>query len=189
YEEEVNIFSTLRFGDDPAMSKQGVQARVCGIITSIRKRYDKRERPIAFIELEDFTGKGECIFWAEAYKNNEKYLQPDSIVMVVGKTDTNGETVKVVADEVCSINAARDKFTRGVMLSLREDEMTAEKLQKLKSVLEKNKGNCQCYLSVLNGSSANSRRFLARKFTVSPTSDALRSLRAVLGETNVRIIA
>jgi DNA polymerase-3 subunit alpha len=166
-----------------------VQARVCGIITSIRKRYDKRERPIAFVELEDFTGKGECIFWAEAYKSNEKYLQPDAIVMVVGKSDTNGEVIKVVADEVCSMNAAREKFTRGVMLSLREDEMTAEKLQKLKSILEKSKGNCQCYLSVLNGSSVNSRRFLARKFTVAPNNDTLKSLRAVLGETNVRIIA
>jgi len=190
FEEEANVFSTLRFGDDPANVKHGVQVRACGIITSIRKKYDRRERPIAFIELEDFTGKGECIFWAEAYKANEKYLQQDTIIMVLGKTDVNGEAIKIVADEVMPIASVREKFTRGLVLTLQESEISEEKIARLKAVLEKSKGNCQCYLYVQSHTNgAGSRRFIVRKFNVAPTSEAVRLLRTALGDSNVRIIA
>ncbi len=189
FEEEANAFATLHFGDDVATVKHGSPARVCGIITGIRTRHDKRERQIAFVEVEDFTGKGECIFWAEAYKANEKHIQPDGIVMIIGKADTNGEAVKIVADEVIPLSATRQRFARGIMLVLHENDFTEQKLQSLKSILEKNKGNCACFLSVTQNNNQSVRRFVTKKFTVAPSPEALKALRNELGETNVRLIA
>jgi len=40
---------------------------------------------LAFIGLEDFTGKGECIVFSDPYAKYQPMLQPDAMVMVIGK--------------------------------------------------------------------------------------------------------
>ena len=163
---------------------------MCGIIiTNIRTRHDKRDRQIGFVEVEDFTGKGECIFWAEAFKANEKHLQPDAVVMIIGKADSNGEAVKIVADEVVPLASVRERYTRGVMIALNEHDVTDAKIKILRAILERNKGNCTCFFSVYQNNRTVMRRFVTRKFTIAPSVVALNALRAELGETNVRILA
>jgi DNA polymerase-3 subunit alpha len=186
FEDEVGAVATVHWGDDAGLARHGGIGRVAGVVSGIRKRFDKRERPIAFVEIEDFTGKGECIFWSEAYAKHERHLIPDNPIVVVGKIDNNGETVKIVADEVYTMQQARDRFVKGVLLSLRSIDITPEYIASLKTLIEKHKGEVQCYLSVYDGGEA--RRFQMQSLKVSASHDSIDALRRVLGKGNVRLV-
>ncbi|MBK7032138.1 MAG: DNA polymerase III subunit alpha [Ignavibacteria bacterium] len=131
YALAVQSFSTLLLSKlDP--EKTGTQTRLCGLISDIRTRLDKRENTIAFVKVEQYTGSVECIFWSDKYKQFAELLKPDTVVVMMGKCEINGDTVKMVVDEVLSLEQAEKKFSKGYVVCIRPDAVNDEQLAKLK---------------------------------------------------------
>ncbi len=84
YEHEVKELSTVPLGD-PSALKPGSMVRACGIVTSVKRKIDKRNNTMAFVGIEDFTGTAECIVFSDAFQKYQNDLVQDAIVMVVGK--------------------------------------------------------------------------------------------------------
>ncbi|MBK9183562.1 MAG: hypothetical protein IPM83_10680 [Ignavibacteria bacterium] len=112
--------------------RRPVQTRLCGLISDIRTRLDKRENTIAFVKVEQYTGSVECIFWSDKYKQFAELLKPDTVVVMMGKCEINGYTVKMVVDEVLSLEQAEKKFSKGYVVCIRPDAVNDEQLAKLK---------------------------------------------------------
>ncbi|MDQ1266344.1 MAG: polymerase subunit alpha, partial [Bacteroidota bacterium] len=112
YLQHLNSFSTLKLSDKESRLIGGT-VQVCGIITDIRTRLDKKDKTIAFIKLEDLGGKAECVFWSDSYVKCAPYLHQDSIVMVTGKAELRDEDLQIIADEVIPIENAVERFAKG----------------------------------------------------------------------------
>jgi len=69
--------------------------RACGIITSIKKKIDKKNKEMAFISIEDFTGKCECVVFSSIYKDCKDLIQPEAMVMVEGNGEISGDVLKL----------------------------------------------------------------------------------------------
>lgn len=185
FEMEVNAFSTARFGES-GNTKSGATIRMCGIITEVKKKIDKRGNQMAFLVLEDFSGRGDCIVFSKTYEKFFQYLKPDAMVLVIGKADVSGDSLKIIADEFYLLETVRQKLTKSVIVSFRVNEVTNNAIPELRKVMEKHRGNCRCYFDVFDADD-KPRRFRGSLLSVEPSDDFLGEVRKIMGPNSVRI--
>jgi DNA polymerase-3 subunit alpha len=183
YEQEIKEFATVRLGDISGFRNNST-VRACGIVTSVKKKIDKRNNTMAFIGLEDFTGKGECIVFSDPYAKYQPMLQPDAMVMVIGKGEANGDMLKIIVNEVHPMDKVREKFTKGIILSIDLDDIKENTILRLRQVMEEHRGNCPCYFSVKNAHSTT--MFQTRRFSVDASGMFVEEVRQMLGPHSIR---
>ena len=186
FEEEVNVFSTAKFGQPEAI-KPGSVVRTCGIVTNEKKKIDKKGNMMAFVTMEDFTGRGECIVFSEPYRQYERYLHQDSMIMVMGKGEAGGTSLRILVQEVYPMEKVREKFTKNIVVSFRIDDVEENTILELRKLMEKHRGNCSCYFSVLGAEKAGATLFSAKKFVVEPSEEFMSELQRLLGPNCVKI--
>ncbi len=184
FEQEVAEFSNVHFGE-LSNFKTGSTARVCGIITSVKKKIDKRGNTMAFVAMEDFTGRAELIVFSDAFAKFQQFLMPDSMVMVTGKGEINGEMLKILANEIFPMEKVREKLVKNIVLSINVNDIKENTIIELRKLLEKNKGNCACYFDVVD--SAKRQKFQTRKFAVEANDAFLDEVKRMLGPKSVKV--
>lgn len=188
YEDEIEAFSTAFFGK-PEEVKNNTVVRVCGIISSVKKKVDRRGNMMAFVTLEDFTGKGECVVFSDPYKKYESLLRPEGMIMAVGRADTEGESLKIIVNDIIPLDSVRERFTKSVNLVVDLDRATVDTVVELRKVLEEHRGKCLCYITVTGGGRPNNSLYLTRRHEVNPSGEFLHAVKQLLGSRAVRLQA
>ncbi|MCU0329947.1 MAG: DNA polymerase III subunit alpha [Candidatus Kapabacteria bacterium] len=111
----------------------GENVRLCGIVSDIRTRLDKRENTIAFVKVEQYFGACECVFWSDKYKQYVDILLPDAVLVFSGKCEIQGENVKIYIDDVSTLEAATKKLVKGYVVRLQPDLVEDDALAELRS--------------------------------------------------------
>ncbi|HUI09690.1 MAG TPA: DNA polymerase III subunit alpha, partial [Bacteroidota bacterium] len=186
YEHEIKELANVRLGDLSGF-RPNATVRACGIVTAVKKKIDKRNNTMAFVGIEDFTGKGECIVFADAFAKYQAILQVDAMVMVVGKGEANGDALKILVNEVTPMDKVREKFTRGIILSIDLNGIAESTIVRLREVMEEHRGNCPCYFSVRNAHATT--MFQTRRFAVDPSGGFVDQVRQMLGPDSIRFTA
>lgn len=138
------------------------QVRFCGLISSIRTRRDKSNRLIAFVMVEDYYGKIECIFWSEAYAKFQHLLVENSTVTLSGKLDANDpNSIKIVVSDVYTFPETIETFATGLILTLNKSMVNRQELEKLKDILEIKQGGKLKLIFVLNGDEKSSDKYIS----------------------------
>jgi len=178
YAQEVREFATVGLGNLSGF-KTGGTVRACGIVTSVKKKIDKRNNTMAFVGIEDFGGKAECIVFSDSYQRYQALLQPDAMVMVVGRGEVNGELLKILVNEVYPIEKVREKFTRSVVLSLNLRNLNEVTISGLKAAMQEHRGTCPCYFQVQDRE--RTRVYRSTMFTVEPSDGFKEQVSRMLG--------
>lgn len=179
----VRSLSTISLQNpDPAL--HGTTVRICGMIGDVRTRLDKRENTFAIVRLEHFSSACECVFWSDRYAAMSGVLTPGNIVLIVGKCEINGDTVRITAEEATPIDAAVRKMVRGYTVRVMPD--TAEDV--LREVRKRcgqpeAQGALHFVVPRLDGRPAT---YVSQcRISVDPTTTAF--LTEVFGESSVRL--
>ncbi len=130
----INSFQTLKLGDHYSQLI-GNSVRVCGIITNINEKLDKKQQTFAFVRLEDFTGFAECILWSDVYSNNIEKIYEGAVVMFIGKSELDQEKLKITVNEVLTIDEMIKSFSDGYKLIIKLNSDTARLLESFKKFL------------------------------------------------------
>lgn len=131
YSVDVSSFSSLLLHKlDPSLHGQVV--RLCGIVSDVRTRLDKRENTIAFVKAEQYVGSCECVFWSDKYRQFAPQLTIDSVLVFVGKCEINGENAKIIVDDVMTLEQARKKLPKGYVLRIQPDVVDEQAMRRLK---------------------------------------------------------
>ncbi|MGB9591024.1 MAG: OB-fold nucleic acid binding domain-containing protein, partial [Candidatus Kryptoniota bacterium] len=186
YESEYNAFTNVRLGDASSIQDVTV-ARAAGVILAVRKKIDRKGKVMAFVQMEDFTGKGEVLFFADAFSKYQGILFPDSIIFVSGRAESNGDSVRIFAGEAYPIDTISAKFTRSITISIKTSEQSKELLSSLKSVLTSSSpGDCPIYFR-LTGDFKGQKIFRSRIYSVNPDSKIMNELYKIFGHENIKI--
>ena len=90
--------------------KDGQIVKYAGIISSIKKKYTKNNKLMAFATIEDLYGSAEIIIFENAYQNAANLLVTDNIVLVEGRLSIReDEDVKIVARDIKELSEAEYK--------------------------------------------------------------------------------
>ncbi|HUI65959.1 MAG TPA: OB-fold nucleic acid binding domain-containing protein, partial [Bacteroidota bacterium] len=183
FEQEIKEFANVKFGDLSSF-RPNATVRACGIVTAVKKKIDKRNNTMAFVGLEDFTGKAECIVFSDPFAKYQGVLQPDAMVMVVGKGEVNGEALKIIVNEVFPMDVVRERFTKSIILSIDVNDVKENTIVRLRKIMEEHKGSCPCYFSVRDTHSTT--MFHTRRFSVDASGGFVEEIRQTLGPNSVR---
>ena len=184
YEKEINAFANVHLGDVEGMKSGTVRAG--GIISSIKKKIDKKGNTMAFLTIEDFTGKAECIVFSSLYKKKVELLNDESMVLIEGKGEVNGDIIKIIADDINPIDSIREKYGKKIFLLLNADEITDISLTKLRELMEKNRGNCNCYFNVVGKEFHDQQVYMSRKFNVNLSTEFIEGVKEILGTNAIK---
>lgn len=186
YKDEVEAFSSTTLGD-PSHVKPNSTVRACGIVAAVKRKIDKRGNTMAFVTLEDFTGKADCIVFSDPFQKYGQFLAPESMVMVVGKGEMNGDSLKILVNEVIPMEKVREKYTKSIALTVNVDQVDEGTVEELRKLMERHRGKCPCYFSVVGGGLPGNSVYWSRRLPVEPSPQFLQSVKQLLGPSAVRL--
>ena len=88
--------------------KDGQNVKFAGIINSIKKKYTKNNKIMAFVNIEDLYGNMEVIVFENAYQTSGNSLMEENIVLVEGRLSIReeDENVTIIASKIQSFDAS-----------------------------------------------------------------------------------
>jgi len=184
FEREYRSFATIHLGEPETFEGKEYVVAV-GVINGFRTKMDRSNRNMAFFKLDDLTGSCECLMFSKNYQDYSECLIEESTVMVKGKIESSGDTIKLHVDEAYDLNEAKTKFTQKLLLYTEYDKHDEETVVKLKEVLENYSGSTPVYLCVKQNGSVR-EFFLDYKVKIS--NEMISKLTDLLGENGVRYL-
>lgn len=116
--------------------KDGQQVKYAGIITSVKKKFTKTNKMMAFITIEDLYGQAEIIAFDNCYHVASSILVEDTIVLVDGRLSMReDEDTKIVAREITLFEAEGKKTAQPNTMLLDVTNLTESQKQKLRGAL------------------------------------------------------
>ncbi|HEY4612391.1 MAG TPA: hypothetical protein VII11_05370, partial [Bacteroidota bacterium] len=116
-----------------------------------------------------------------------KLLEPDSMVMVTGKGETSGDALKILVNDVIPMETLREKFTKSIVLYVNLDQVTERTVVEMRELMEKHRGKCSCYFSVMGGGLEKNSIYFTRKFAVNPSAQFIAAMKQLLGPAAVQL--
>ena len=156
----------------------GQNIKYAGIITSIKKKYTKNNKIMAFVTIEDLYGVAEIIVFENAYLKAGKSLVEENIVIVEGRLSIReDDTTTIIANEIKDFGEQKQKI-----LTLDISNSTEEEKDKLRGALryfngDKNNINVQI---IVNGETRPCGQLYV-------TDEVLDALKEIIGIGKVRI--
>jgi DNA polymerase-3 subunit alpha len=186
---DVEAFSQVKLGEVADGTEFTAPVRACGIISGIRTKLDRRENQIAFVTIEDFTGKAECIFWSDAYRKFAPMLSDGEMVFVVGKAEMNGaDGIKIIADDVIPMSQARARFTNALAVDVCVDQIGSDAVERTASLFRNNQGELQCIFRIYDEQRELRGKWVSRRYTVTASDDLLNGLIDIYGKSYVKLV-
>jgi DNA polymerase-3 subunit alpha len=157
-----------------------------GIVSTAKRKMDKRGRVMRFITLEDFVGMIEVTVFADLGESCPGLLTVDKMILVRGRVSTKeGEKPKVIAQDIFDLAYARADLISKVHLSP-QNELTEKEIEYLKQTLSRFPGKASVFFH-LNGDNRVPVTIHAKAVRVEPKDELLMEIRAMLGEDSVKL--
>ena len=111
--------------------KDGQNVKFAGIISSIKRKYTKTNKIMAFVTVEDLYGTCEVIVFENCYLNAQEALMEDSIVLVDGRLSIReDEDIKIVANKVTKFGTKNSKY-----LAIDITDLSEQQKEKLRGAI------------------------------------------------------
>ncbi|MEQ5837619.1 DNA polymerase III subunit alpha [Marinobacter sp. NFXS9] len=190
YEREVRRFARQSIADlKPAKAPQ----RVAGLVVAMRTMKNKRGQTMAFVTLDDRSARIEATLFSETFNDNRDLLQSDEVVVVDGTVshDDYSGSLKMRVSDVMDVATARQRYSRGLQMSLSSEQLGNGLLDKLDRTLQPHRGRegtgCPVWINY-QSDEARTRIQLGETWRVQPNDDLLLNLRHLVGDQAVELV-
>ena len=148
YERELATFATATISDLPEL-EDGEPVRIGGIVEDIKTTTDRKGERMAFVTVEDFTGRVELLVFAGCYAKKQHELARDATIIVEGRISTREEEEpKIIVENIVPLARAYQQFVEKIVISLSTPGLEEESLIELRALLERHPGRIPVTLSV-----------------------------------------
>jgi len=156
----------------------GQQVKYIGIINSIKKKYTKNNKIMAFVTVEDLYGTAEIIVFENAYLKAGRSLVEENIVIIDGRLSIReDDTTTIIANDIKNFGEKKQKI-----LTLDISEVEEEQKDKLRGALRYfngDKNNINVQIKIGNETKPCGQLYL--------TDEILEILKDIVGSQNVTL--
>ena len=101
----------------------GQEVKIAGLITSVKKKYTKNNKIMAFVTIEDLYGSAEIIIFEPTYLKCQDLLVEENIVMIDGRLSIReDDNTKIVAREIKNFGESKPNMLVLDITSLSEEQ-------------------------------------------------------------------
>ena len=125
----------------------GQNVKYAGIITSIKKKYTKNNKIMAFVTIEDLYGTAEIIVFENAYIKSGKSLVEENIVIVDGRLSIReDDTTTIIANEIKDFGEQKQNIL--ILDITNSDEKEKDKLRGAIKYFNGDKSNINVFVKI-----------------------------------------
>jgi len=162
---------------------------VAGLIVAMRTMQTKRGDRMAFVTLDDRTGRLELAVFSDIYHAARDRLLKDALIVVEGHVSVDEYTggFKMSAEKIYTIEQARIAFGTRLVIDVDADRAGNGFMAELQEILQPaRQGTCLVILRYSNGS-AQAEIALGEGWKVQPSTAVLERLGQLAGNQNVHL--
>ena len=187
YLPELERFISSRIVDIKPTRNQVIT--VAGLIVAMNTRNSKRGGKLAFITLDDRSGRIELVVFPEDYERYRDLLVKDRLLVVEGdvSVDEYSGGYRVSAREIYDIEGARSRFAKRLVIAVEQKRAGNGFIHSLAETLEPyREGGCPVAIDYRHAS-ASATVILGEQWRVRPADLLLQKLADLAGEDRVRL--
>ncbi len=162
---------------------------VAGLVVSLRTMQTRRGDRMAFVTLDDRSGRLELAVFSEFYLRYRELLVKDNLLVVEGQVSVDEYTggFKMSAEKIYNIDQARSVFGSRLVIELDAGAAGNGFVDELREILAPaTRGPCPVYLRY-HGAQADAEIALGEEWKISPTGAVIERLGRLAGECNVHL--
>ena len=165
-----------------------VEAKVCGLLTSMREVMTKKGSRMAFGEFEDLDNKIEVVFFPEAYsqlaETIKRGLTEAEPLVITADLELSDENPKLLVKAIEWVTEAHKGRVNNVLLKLSPSKVTGDQLRELKKKLLEHRGKCAVRIEFLDPQ-FKARLDLPKSVSVEATPELVRDVQELFGEGSI----
>ena len=185
YEKEVRGFIKTTLA---RISPRKEAQLLAGFVTGIRTKVGNRGK-MAFIQLEDTTGKLEVSVFSEVFDANRTRLHEDQVLVIEGKVSNDDFSggLRITADKIYQLGEARSLYARSLQIHLPAAMADTTRLASLMTPYRSEEAGCPVRI-VYQNTQARAELMLPKHWGLRLDDGLIGSLKDWLGEQAVKII-
>ena len=164
--------------------QDGMTATMAGMISSKKTLITKKNKMMAFLQLEDLYGTTEVVVFPNIYEASLHLLKNDGVIVVKGTINfKEEEEPKLLADKIFGINDINGGPVLGIVKITIPDELDETfALAKIRKIIIEHKGD----IPVIIDSAASGKRYKTKSdLWVNPDDNFRRKLSELVGQENI----
>ncbi|GHY89911.1 DNA polymerase III, alpha subunit [Vibrio cholerae] len=188
YLKELTKYTSCRL-NEAAPTRRDQSLTVAGLVIAARVMTTKRGTRIGLMTLDDRSGRMEVMLYSEALDRYAEWLEKDKILVVSGQVsfdDFNGG-LKMSAREVMDLGSAREKFARGLSISILQSQIDQQFFERFSHILEPHRAGTVPVNVYYQRPDARARLTLGTEWRVTPSDTLLDELKQLLGHEQVEL--
>ena len=187
----LNAVSLQSVGEGGGTRRNGDRTLlIAGLVVSLRTRNANRGGRMAFVTLDDDSGRREVRIFPEAYERHRTLLVEDAILLmqVTLGWDEFNQTTRLTVERVLDLDEARAEYARQLRLRLDARQCEAGALRQLAQILGEHRGDGRCAVGVdYCGDRAWVELVFGPNWRVRPSEALLKRLRDLVGAKAVQL--
>ena len=145
FSEELRTFGARRLAE---LANSEADIWVGGILAGLRSLKTKKGDRMAVFMLEDIAGSLEVVVFPEAFARHAALIETDAMLLVRGKFERDDESARLVASELLTIAALKERTTREVAIHLSVPPHGRPTFEALAELLSRHRGDRRVYLEL-----------------------------------------
>ncbi len=162
---------------------------VAGMVVAIRTMNSRRGDRIAFVTIDDRSGRLEVAFFGEAYQACREILAKDRIIVISGPVSIDDrDNIRMRAEQAYDIEQARAVYAKRLEVDIQSNVVSADFIGRLAETLRPySPGPCPVQINY-RGGQARASMLLGQDWATQPAEELLQRLRKLTGEGHVRMV-
>ncbi|GKX63596.1 DNA polymerase III subunit alpha [Pragia fontium] len=170
-------------------TERGKTIVAVGLVVAARVMTTKRGNRIGICTLDDRSGRLEVMLFSEALEKYQHLLEKDRVLIATGQVsfDDFSGGLKMMVRELMDISEAREKYARGLAISLTDRQIDDQLLNRLRESLEPHRSGTIPVHLYYQREDARARLRFGAAWRVTPTERLLIDLRTLVGNSQVEL--
>ncbi|WP_075988236.1 DNA polymerase III subunit alpha [Vibrio fluvialis] len=188
YLKELNKYTSCRL-NEATPTRRDQSLTVAGLVIAARVMTTKRGNRIGLMTLDDRSGRMEVMLFSDALDRYAELLEKDKILVISGQVsfdDFNGG-LKMSAREVMDLGSAREKYARGLSISIEQSQIDEQFFERFSQILEPHRAGTVPVNVYYQRPDARARLSLGTEWRVTPSDTLLDELKQLLGNDQVEL--
>lgn len=189
YLKEISRYASGVRLKDLQATERGQITTIAGLVIGAKVVTTKRGNRIGLITLDDRSGRLDVMLFTDMLEKFQSFMEKDRILIVSGQVslDEFNGGFKMAARDIMDIDTAREKYVRGLAISLTDRQIDQQLLNQLRQSLEP---HCRGTIPVrlyYQREDARARLCFGASWRVSPADQLLNELRSLIGTEQVEL--
>ncbi|WP_409309613.1 DNA polymerase III subunit alpha [Pectobacterium sp. B1J-3] len=189
YLKEIERYTNGLRLKDMHPTERGKMTTAVGLVLAARVMVTKRGNRIGVCTLDDRSGRLEIMLFTDALEKYQHLLEKDRILIASGQVsfDDFSGGLKMTVRELMDISEAREKYARGLAISLTDRQIDDQLLNRLRQSLEPHRSGTIPVHLYYQREDARARLRFGAAWRITPTDTLLNELRTLVGNEQVEL--